>query len=1069
MADDQKRIFKQKRLNTRLLEAVYTKDLEKVKTQLANEAHPDTQCQVSLVSPSHLAAYHGSVPILEELLKKDADLTKTDIRGLQPHHLAAFRNESLPCLKIILDKMNDLIDSPVRREQTETTLRDEVSDSYGHNHNDLTNLIREEIKDGATALYIATKKGLTKVVEELLERNATVTEEILDLARNQNDISIMLKSAYKKHPKMGELQMAVFKGNVEVVQKCLHKMGNDELEPTMLHLAVHNKLKNESNKHDYNEILVMLVETERININYQDENNKTPLYLATESKWMDDIDWLLTKNADETIECRNGETVFHVAARNKDCNVLKYLLKTKPKSNALKQTDNEGYTPLYRAIKSGCADCVQVLLATASEDDYKLILKDRELTILHAAIESSRNPDVILQKILEFLMKNNSPENISIFNQISSEGLTAVELAAKNGEVKCLDVLFKYDISVLPMNIDKKKHHDTALHHAAKKGYYVCLEKLLDRCEDLVDMLDSNCLTALIYAARGGHNKCVKLLLKRGANLAIKDPSLNRTAVDIIMSNVPTAVESIDDVLDSFIVPIKNTQLVEVTTKIITENNQNNETIPDQEEIPLLNSINNDENNTIHEQNPSANQVAIDINTDGPTAEDKNVQNNSSVPNNQQTEVTTILSKNIIQNNKQINNQVKNPVIKNSNYNEHYKIHKVNLEYKCLLAGSRQLEVIEAVNECKYDKLKQKFFLHPLVKTFLISKWNKIKNLHLILFFVYLIHTLSVTGLAICATIWLNLIAYLICFIFILLTMIPIILVEIVTWVQDAKIYSRFETYIKWIGILLIGLFSVMSIFPQISFIISYFASVAVLFSWMKLILFFSMRCNGGFYILLFFKIAQKVFQVLCLFSFLIFGFALSFYILFNGRKPFPDPLTSLGAVMAMISEIKYDEAFGKETDLILKILGHILFIMFYVLVVIVMMNLIVGLSVNIVTEHEGKCKHLAMQGSFLSLVDKFCWDGETNKFIIWLRELIEKISHYWTNKKLKEKEKINSITIFPNQLLTDNIFGKELIFEVMEIVNNKAKRYRPETMAHKMDKMRDRVDEVLDLFHRRN
>lgn len=452
---------------------------------------------------------------------------------------------------------------------------------------------------------------------------------------------------------------------------------------------------------------------------------------------------------------------------------------------ALKQTDDEGYTPLYRAIKSGCDDCVQALLETANEDDLKLELQGCKFTILHAAIESSRNRDKILQKILEFLMKKKSPESISVFDLTNSEGLTAVDLAAKNGEAKCLDVLFKYDINVIPQNIDKKKHHDTALHHAAKKGYYLCLEKLLDRCEDLIDMLDSNSLTALIYAARGGYQKCVKVLLKRGANLAIKDPSVNRTAIDIIMSNIPRAVEIIDDVLNSFIVPIKNAEIVEVTTEALSESNSNhnNESISNQEEIPLLNRINNNDQNKMNKVNPSVNQVAINMIDSDKFSEEVNIQDKSIALKNQQTKATTVFQKNDnqpknkTQNNGKLTNQDESPLTKNSYNNEHYKIHMINLDYKCLVAGSRELEVIEAVNELNYDKLKQNFFSHPIVKSFLIYKWKKIKKLHLILFFVYLLHTLSVTGLAICTTIWQSLIAYIICFILILFTIVPIMLV----------------------------------------------------------------------------------------------------------------------------------------------------------------------------------------------------------------------------------------------------------------------------------------------------
>lgn len=71
---------------------------------------------------------------------------------------------------------------------------------------------------------------------------------------------------------------------------------------------------------------------------------------------------------------------------------------------------------------------------------------------------------------------------------------------------------------VLPSMVDK-------LHKYARKGKHKKLDKALKYIGD-VDELDKEGKTALYYAAKAGHKKCVKLLLSYGAN-AFRYSALN--------------------------------------------------------------------------------------------------------------------------------------------------------------------------------------------------------------------------------------------------------------------------------------------------------------------------------------------------------------------------------------------------------------------------------------------------------------------------------------------------------------------------------------------------------------
>jgi ankyrin repeat protein len=71
-----------------------------------------------------------------------------------------------------------------------------------------------------------------------------------------------------------------------------------------------------------------------------------------------------------------------------------------------------------------------------------------------------------------------------------------------------------------------------AVHCAAKSGMSKALDKMLDLAPEVIDTQDKDGSTPLMLAAAGGHVDAISLLVKRGANLAIRDAK-GRSAAQI--------------------------------------------------------------------------------------------------------------------------------------------------------------------------------------------------------------------------------------------------------------------------------------------------------------------------------------------------------------------------------------------------------------------------------------------------------------------------------------------------------------------------------------------------------
>lgn len=131
----------------------------------------------------------------------------------------------------------------------------------------------------------------------------------------------------------------------------------------------------------------------------------------------------------------------------------------------------------------------------------------------------------------------------------------------------------------------------------------------------------------------------------------------------------------------------------------------------------------------------------------------------------------------------------------------------------------------------------------------------------------------------------------------------------------------------------------------------SHVAAFAVLFAWVNLMLLFGQLPVFGSYIAMYIKVQKEFLKLFLAYTCLLFGFALSFCVIFPPKINFNNPAYSFIQVIAlMIGSVEYNDLIlEKKTpnEFMLEASAHIMFLIFMLFVTIIMMNLLVGIAVR--------------------------------------------------------------------------------------------------------------------------
>lgn len=159
---------------------------------------------------------------------------------------------------------------------------------------------------------------------------------------------------------------------------------------------------------------------------------------------------------------------------------------------------------LLVAIKEGDIPKVSALLAEGADPSTREI--DGYTSLIVAALNKNR-------AIVQLLLSRGADANLS-----GSDGLTALQVAASDGENEIVEDLL---LSGAKVNA-KDKENDSALDLAAYHGRDKTIQILLD-WGAYIDSRDSDGNTPLMQAAMNGHAKVVRLLLNKGARVNAKN------------------------------------------------------------------------------------------------------------------------------------------------------------------------------------------------------------------------------------------------------------------------------------------------------------------------------------------------------------------------------------------------------------------------------------------------------------------------------------------------------------------------------------------------------------------
>jgi serine/threonine-protein phosphatase 6 regulatory ankyrin repeat subunit B len=456
--------------------------------------------------PIHIAAEEGHTEIVKRLLQhrsKVYQLKVVDSTGQTAIHIAA-RMDFPEIVRILLDEGGTL-------DTTDSDRLTALHLAVQKSHISTVRLLLEKgaslegkSSEGSTVLHFASEYGSTEIVKLLLNKGAAIHLEALDssertplflaiYSRNLETVKCLLDAGgnINASPKWPAMYTAAYYGRTSIVEELLSRGFDREIWEA----CGNNNWTPLHGGYDTAPVLKLLLDA-GANVNAVNSDGKTALHLASYEEITASVKLLVEHNADLSIADQNGSTALHEAVDKAE--IVEVLL---DKGTEVDVLNNEGQTPLFRAVNRGGVESFEMLLKHGAD----LWTTDKDgSTPLHAACSngSRRLVEAILEKKdcrLEF--KDN-------------RGCTPFWCAVQNGHTEVVEMLLPQPgVNVNQQNNEGKTLLLMATERISEHG--VEIMKLLLKAGDEIDASGEQLLRVL---AGGGHVSLVKILLEKNVN-----------------------------------------------------------------------------------------------------------------------------------------------------------------------------------------------------------------------------------------------------------------------------------------------------------------------------------------------------------------------------------------------------------------------------------------------------------------------------------------------------------------------------------------------------------------------
>ena len=448
-------------------------------------------------TPMLWAVRGNHLETVRQLIKLGADPNIENDKGSTPLHWAV-RYGYADLLPVLIDEGKANVHHQ-RKQGLMSTLV--LASAMGYE--DIVRILIEHgveattrISGGEQALHHAAANGHCSIISILIEMGANVNgfddfenTPLLHAARSRETNAI--------------ITLVNFGANMD----CRNKLGK-----TMWDYAIdhdnHNMLK------DIIDVYRRVKNMPQSNLDFPD-GKKSPLHIAAEKGDVAKIKLILKKGAKPQCKDENGNTYFHLAAKQNHLDILKTFI---DEVNPNKK-NNDGDTAMHLACQNGNLETITTLMKNSNMQKRNNLHE----TVLHVAAKSHKTRAEVVAYLIDAVLKSSS---WSLVDAADVNGNTALHLAAMTGRKEIIPSLKHLNPTLL------NQEGESPLHAAAKGSHPDVLQTLLEVFNVYskafkIDQQNTQGESLLHICAEQGDAQMVEILVKQGADLALKDTDGN--------------------------------------------------------------------------------------------------------------------------------------------------------------------------------------------------------------------------------------------------------------------------------------------------------------------------------------------------------------------------------------------------------------------------------------------------------------------------------------------------------------------------------------------------------------